>query len=458
MNYSKLGAKPLIRLFDYLNDASCLLIESLNKAQIVGENIVINYEGRSYGYSIHNPFLFYSQQNIVANDHRPLFFNEVPVPLYCEIRNKTADYAEILDGDALIGRISYFNRTFRLVKKVDWYKADGTIFQTDYYSDTGMNYCYSIYSPDQKEIKKFFLDDTKQIAVEWDLTKKTIYLRKKQLLFQNLTEFVYYFLEDLTKQRIVEGSRCIINSLSTPLFVSDQMKFQTILFWQETLNQIPGNMVSQLSTDRSIKAIIFEETSFVEKVKNEFPSTSVMLSYLSPLFQFKQEHVFTKDQAVILTRTDQIFYLENLLHDLPTLRIVIAAPTKMSERLKNLAIKYPQLTLYESVTEEKAESLIRSSSFYLNLNSGKETLRAMENAYLHQLIIFSLEKTKKGLRYNGIIHENENYAALYTSLVTARLNQLFESKVVEKSKNSRGKLSKVEDYEWINTFFEKSNA
>ncbi|MGT2910928.1 glycosyltransferase family 8 protein [Streptococcus cameli] len=96
--------------------------------------------------------------------------------------------------------------------------------------------------------------------------------------------------------------------------------------------------------------------------------------------------------AFIYTLSDDIFYLEELLKNLPNVTIHVAAPTSCSQKLKALT-KYSNLYIYEKCTEfEDIDFLLEESDFYLDINAGVEVDNILEFVQAKHLPIFAFEK------------------------------------------------------------------
>jgi accessory Sec system glycosyltransferase GtfB len=436
----------MIRLFDYLTEQSRILIDSLDKASIPGPNLLINYDGLSYGKEILTPFLYFSE-NKTPKKKRPLFFDEIPVPEYWEIRHVDPNYSVILDGDKERGKVHYFPLSFRHIKTVDWTDEKGTIYRRDHYSDQGVNYAYSVFQESGKKEQVYYIDEKKRVKVILDKISKTILLPEKNQAFEGIVPFVFYFIQELIRKNTISPTtKMLINSLSTPLLVSNLGNFETTLFWQERITKdVPGNMVNQIQNKRSVEKIIFEDKEQQNIVQSRYPDTHVKYSYLSPLFVYHREHRYSLN-ALITTKTDEIFYLENILKDFPSIKITVAAPTKMSDKLKKLS-QYPNITLLEAVNDEKYEELFLENDIYLNINSGTQVNDSLCRAYLNKMIILSLGKTRKDFHFAGIVAETNDYQTIREKLMLINMNQLMEQKVWTESMTARGPESVPEDYQ-----------
>ena len=86
----------MLALFNDYDDATRELLQSLRVAGVDVTPVVIRYDGELPGEAL-CPLTEYAG---IRRTGRPLFFNEVPVPQWCEIRQGKQPYGEILrDGD-----------------------------------------------------------------------------------------------------------------------------------------------------------------------------------------------------------------------------------------------------------------------------------------------------------------------------------------------------------------------
>ena len=97
-------------------------------------------------------------------------------------------------------------------------------------------------------------------------------------------------------------------------------------------------------------------------------------------------------EALILTNSDQIEGLEELIKSLPELVFHIGANTGMSERLTSL-LNYENVRLYPGMSHEKMQELLKSCSFYLDINYGGEIRDIVHRAYDRDVLIIGFKDT-----------------------------------------------------------------
>ncbi|MEG1094478.1 MAG: accessory Sec system glycosylation chaperone GtfB, partial [Lactococcus sp.] len=98
--------------------------------------------------------------------------------------------------------------------------------------------------------------------------------------------------------------------------------------------------------------------------------TSVQIEYLGYLYNLRARKSINKS-ILILTNSDQIAQLNQLVEALPNYQFNIAARTTMSQKLHAFE-NYSNVQLYPTVDDSELEKLISVSSFYLDINHGNE--------------------------------------------------------------------------------------
>jgi accessory Sec system glycosyltransferase GtfB len=235
----------MLALFNAFDDATKELMRSLATAGIAFTPVVVQYDGELPDEAL-CPFTTYTG---IERNGDPLFFDEVPVPAWCEIRQGREVYGEILrDGD-VVGRINYEANSFRQVESVDWLLPDRALGHTDHYDRYGNRYATTYYA-DGVAYQTVYRGP-REWAIEVNHVSRVVTMRSPHglLTFETLTDFVSYFIDD---QRLTDD-RVLINSLSHPLFVMRKRASEpnTTLFWQEPMpGDPPGNMATELERPR----------------------------------------------------------------------------------------------------------------------------------------------------------------------------------------------------------------
>ncbi|GAA4156553.1 accessory Sec system glycosylation chaperone GtfB [Gryllotalpicola daejeonensis] len=428
----------MLALFDSFDEATRQLTRSLHAAGIPFTPVVITYQGELPDDAL-CPFVAYTG---LPRTGRPLFFNEVPVPPWCEIRHGREEHGEILRDGFLLGRINYEANSFRQVESVDWLLPDGAVSHTDLYDRYGSRYA-TRYCSNGAAYQTVY-SGPGEWTIEVDHATRVIVLRSatRVLAFDSLTQFVSFFIDD---QRIPHDS-LLINSLSYPLFVARARATHpnTTLFWQEPMpGAVPENMALELELPTALRRIVFFDEALRAKVAAHHPNTAVELAYLSHLDQFAEKRDYDPRRAFILTASDEIPGLVELLEAFPDVTISVAAMTLMSAKLHDLAARYPNLVLTPTINHTGIRTELEQASVYLDINAGPEVLDVVRAAYHLDLVVLALGAQAKAPDFSltsATVDELKARVDAVTSTRSAR------SRALDELHTQHGPLSTAEDW------------
>lgn len=428
----------MLALFDSFDHATKELMQSLATAGIAFTPVVIRYEGELPDGAL-CPFATYTGIELGGD---PLFFNEVPLPPWCEIRQGRAVHGEILRDGSPIGRINYEANSFRQVESVDWLLPDRTLSHTDHYDRHGNRYATTHYG-DGVAYQTVY-EGPGEWRIEVDHVSRVVTLRSSHslLTFATLTDFVSYFLDDLG----LADDRVLINSLSYPLFVTRRRAAQpnTTLFWQEPMpGDVPGNMATELDEPLALERIVFFDERLRQKVAARYPDTAVDLTYLSHLGQFADKHGYDPRRAFTLTNSDDLPALVELLEAFPDVTFSVAAVTLMSEKLHDLGRRYPNLRLTPSANHAQIRDELDKASVYLDINAGAHVLDVVPAAYYLDLVVLALAPQAKAPGYSRTFATTEELAAHLSAVIASPRNR---AAALDELHRQHGPLSTPADY------------
>ncbi|MGX7107091.1 accessory Sec system glycosylation chaperone GtfB [Hutsoniella sourekii] len=383
----------MFNLFDQYHDLSRDLHQSLKRAGFDYSTIVINEDG-FLPEGVTSPYRYYMGEETGI----PLYFNQVQIPDRWEV-HATSSSAQIKDYHRLKGTIYYNNpgSNSRFVQNVDWYDEAGKVAWSDCYNQFGRHFATVSYSSQGHALVKTYFDIKGQEVLIEHLTTGQIELLQdgKLQVFANKASFICHFLEELG----LLDQGMIINSLSTPFFVSHQLpaRAEDILVWQEPLGgEIPGNMqlIFKEETPRAKRIVVPDQETYQRllALAEGQALASDQVYPLGYLYPFIERQGMTKD-ALILTNSDQIERLEELLEGLPDLHSHIAAVTEMSNKLMNFDA-YENVSLYPSAPMAKIKQLLRQSAYYLDINHGNEIVEAVRAAFEYQALVLAFKETQ----------------------------------------------------------------
>jgi accessory Sec system glycosyltransferase GtfB len=260
-----------------------------------------------------------------------------------------------------------------------------------------------LYDHEGKEVKVLYFNAEGKQVMTID-TASRVMLGEGQI-FLNLTEFVKNYLS----HQLDDVDEILINSLSTPLFVANQLpKIKSSLYYQESIGkEIPGNMQQILNGSSAVKRILFENAKEMTKVEQLSPKTPVRINYLGAIEHFARENQF-RPAVLTVTRSDQILYSEAISQSLAEIGAewTIAAPTEISEKLRTFANQHDNVRVIEALREKDFPKLLSENDIYLDLGQGGEWRNTVQRAYLEGLIVIADKKVVKNTDYELIL-ENE---------------------------------------------------
>ena len=397
----------MLNLFENYREEEKDLENSLKQAGYEQQTIVLNEDGYLPEH-VTSPISFFTgmKEENSSKDESPKFFNEISLPNYWEIKGD-GQKAEIFEGYKKRGHINYNQRKtdYRAVKSVEWLNDSGRVRAIDLYNQYGRLFGRETYSDGQRTLTTYF--DKKQAEVILlNHVTQTIQLnyKKKQYVFETYTDFIIFYLEESESNT----REIFYNSLGRPFFITEALKtkkpnkaYNHTLFWQEESAEIPGNMRMILSDKAApTKRIVVQNREEYMRIQQQIDKpTSVQIEYLGYLYNLRARKSINKS-ILILTNSDQIAKLNQLVEALPNYQFNIAARTTMSQKLHAFE-NYSNVQLYPTVDDSELEKLISESSFYLDINHGNEVEHIIRTAFENNQLILGFKETIHNQRYTS---------------------------------------------------------
>lgn len=325
----------------------------------------------------------------------PLYFDKVKVPRLWEIRD-VGGKSEIWDSSVLKGRIIYAEpKHKRFVSSVEWLDREGNVRLREHYNQWGRLFAKSYMDAGKRiAIKQYYDRNGKPMLTENLVTGAILaVLDGKEHSFSSRAEFV----ADYLYRNGWEYENILYNSLSTPFFVSNLLKKRgaegnDALYWNEEIRgAIPGNMKAIINDRNSkTKKIFVGNDSSIRALRKEGvdPRLYRMLGYVHPFIRENGK----RPEVLIMTNSDRVEKIREIVAALPQLRFHIAAVTMMSEKLLSLS-SFPNVCLYPNVKYDVADRLFEDCDIYLDINRGNEILNSVQKAFYNNMLIFAFKET-----------------------------------------------------------------
>lgn len=387
----------MINLFDTYHQKSWDLHFSLLKAGYQHPTIVLEDDGW-LPEDLVSPYQYIISDHLVQG--KPLFFNQLPIPDLWEIKGNGQE-ASVWDYQSKRAMIHYAKpKHKRLIQRVDWLDKAGKLLTSDHYNRKGYRFAQSLYDSQTGELlsKTYYNVKQEEILVENYKTKDVILNHSQQVtIFPSQVAFYAYYL---SVSGFDMGEICY-NSLGKSFLTAVALKQANrhTLFWQEGItDKLPGNMQYLLNKEPENNRIVVQDRRVFDKLKSLVPDSEFKrFSYLGFLYPFKPNPEVNAE-ALIVTNSDQIEQVEDLIKELPDVTFNIAAVTEMSSKLVRLKM-YPNVRLYPNSSPELIEELFKKSSFYLDINYGRELLSSVRTAFERELLLLAFDKTVHNRRY-----------------------------------------------------------
>lgn len=431
-----------VALFDVYNENTKELLQSLKTASIPTTNLFVRYFGELPEDAI-CPFTYFGTEDEVQG--KGLFFNQVEVPEFYEIRDVGGQTAHILNGDRVAGKILYRKGIFRKVERVQWFSQYMRVLKEDLYNTAGKHYA-SNYFLQGKVYQTAYLKNKKEVIWEnYANGVLTLHDGGKVYQFNNLTSFFLYFIE---RVGLSENEDFIINSLSYPLFILRNFLTEpkATLFWQEEMTSgIPGNLDGELKEPVAIKQVIFKNEAQLKRVMTAYPNSLTKLAYLSPIGEFTRKNNM-RMTVFNLTASDEFVGLEELLREFPKIDFCVAAKTSMSDKLLNLGSFYDNLTLLPTINDQEIKAELEKADIYLDINQGMEVEEIIKKAYKDSLLVLAEKSVAKNRGKSLVLN---NFSELKNILTQLSTSKKAWKEILASYHEKNGKPSTVEDYRHI---------
>lgn len=388
--------KRIVLLVDYETREGIMLVTSFRAAGIPIDVVSLQDNMPANGFAL-------SVQEFVAGENgngRPLYYNEIVFP-----QEWTVDYGENGLGHITFqsrekGLVHFFDCEKRYqVESVDWYDLSGKLFASDHYNYYGHRYARTVYDETEKPIIKtwYTLEQKEAIVETLELGVFNYLLDGDNKTFTSSLDMLAYHM----KQQRGHIQSVGINSLSTPFFFVNRIQEyidSCCLFWQEpTRDDIPGNMTSIFSTPTSKIKVIYVQNHDAYSKLIALGADRNIVKELGYVYPFKKENRGAH-KSLICTNSDNLAHIESIIQSLPEMEFHITAITNMSKKLLDLG-RYENVKLYPGVKKQQLENLFDECDYYLDINYGSEIVNAVEEAFLHNHLLFAFSETIHNKRY-----------------------------------------------------------
>ena len=197
------------------------------------------------------------------------------------------------------------------------------------------------------------------------------------------------------------------------------------------------NLTVITQTNTAFRILCSEEQQVNWYKENSNYKCDRLYSYLE-----NNKSKFGRKEAFIITESDQLEYIEQLINDFPEITFHIAASTIMSDKLTRLDINN-NVELYPCITEQKRKELFERCDIYLDINHYRELYNAVNEAMVNNMIILAFDNTahSKELYPMGNIFESSNYVKMKETLKNIITSQTIFNEYIDRQKKQLKQLA-----------------
>lgn len=385
----------MINLFEVFDKKAIVLCNSFRFSGINRQTIVIEEDG-FLPEDVTTPYQFFADNHTMPK--KPLFFNQVKIPRFWSIEGNN-ESAVIKDMTDIKARIIYKkNYKLRIIERIEWLNKRGHTQFIDYYNQYGFCYAQVLLDANtHRRILKHYFNNKGDIFLTENIATNDIMLnwQGQQYLFESKIKFIQFYLK-------VAGfsNHCfLINSLSVPAAVVNKLSNanHNMLFWQNKVTpDIISHMKNLLGKNQSrFKIIVPGHTKYqylCNEIEQQWHDYIMEAGYV---YEFMKDNNHS-NQVLILTNSDQLPNIEDMIKQHTHLDFHIAALTEMSNVLMKLN-QYNNVSLYPNAKREQLVGLYKQCDIYLDINRGNEILDAVRASFDYQLLILGYHETAHNL-------------------------------------------------------------
>ena len=440
-----------------------------------------------------------SERNDVLKE-KDRYYAFIDIPQYWSVRADGLNGA-IYDNKTKKANI-YFKNPIekRMVSRVEWIDRNNTVYKVDYYNKYGYMYCSENVSGGNVTVREFY-DRNGDIKVLEQTGPKTYttfgtrispksyrgfadyleaYLKYNKIYDENIwltsDEILNKFAWDYGNFKIsylpqnrLNSDLTVITQTNTAFrksyrgfadYLEAYLKYNKIYdenIWltsDEILNKfawdygnfkisyLPQNRLNSdltviTQTNTAFRILCSEEQQVNWYKENSNYKCDRLYSYLE-----NNKSKFGRKEAFIITESDQLEYIEQLINDFPEITFHIAASTIMSDKLTRLDINN-NVELYPCITEQKRKELFERCDIYLDINHYRELYNAVNEAMVNNMIILAFDNTahSKELYPMGNIFESSNYVKMKETLKNIITSQTIFNEYIDRQKKQLKQLA-----------------
>ena len=373
-----------------------------------------------------------SEKNDVHKE-KDLYYAFIDIPQYWSVRADGVNGA-IYDNKTKKANI-YFKNPIekRMVSRVEWIDRNNTVYRIDYYNKYGYKYCSENVRGGNVTSREFY-DRNGDIRVIEQTGSKTYTTLDTGISPRSYRGFADYLEAYLKSNEIYDENIWLISNEILNKFAGDYGSFKISYLPQSKLN---SDLTKTTQTNTAFRILCSEEQQI-----NWYKDNSDCKCDRLYLYFENNESKYGKKEAFIITETDQLEYIEQLINDFPEITFHIAASTIMSDKLTKLDINN-NVELYPCISEQKIEELFERCDIYLDINHYRELYNAVNQALINNMLILAFDNTvhSKELYPMENIFDSSDYVKMKETLKNIINSQTIFDEYIDRQKKQLKQLA-----------------
>ncbi len=378
--------KSAIVFFDEYKDLDHMLVETIKGTTLNCEVLVLKDEAflpcntiSIYEYQI-------NKYETNALSERDIFYVFLDIPEYWSVKADEINGA-IFNGDKKMATI-YFRNPIetRNVQRVEWNTESGIPYKIDYYNRYGYAYSSVYLGAEGKiESREYYTSEHKEVInINYSNGVVTVF-REGQV------SYIYSSIEEYEK-RIMSA---MMREKDMVIFTSNKQLEKML----EIKDVNVGKRVIALQNEDDVKEC--QEKQYHQKLNcsllvfNNYFTNGCLVNEENKEFRIcystsRYPEVNGNADVLILTASDILYGVEQLVEKLPDVNFHIAANTLVSQKLIDMSAR-ENVYVYPQIKEDELKLLFEKCAIYLDINYGKEIYNAVVKASLNNMLILGYD-------------------------------------------------------------------
>ncbi len=355
--------KKIVLFMERYSQAGQRLRKSLEEAGYECSAIVLRDDGfLPDGGAVISPYVYYiRERDRNPHDKRRRHYAFLDIPEFWDIRmggiydmgkKKAAVYCTEPAAEGT-------------VQRVEWQMEDGWVYKIDYYDKYGLRYASEFLGRNREtESKVYYSDIGQEVIVEQPQNDIVTLFDNGGIrsFFTSYAEFIERFLDELG----IEGKYLF--------FPEEEKEFRFLNLTRGGKALWDGVIFQKRNLLGKYAGIGGKNGRFFYEIPESYPANRA------------------RGGALILTSSDKIENITELIEALPYVNFHIAANTQVSDKLYGLQ-RQPNVKVYPAVRSDELERLWKDCDFYLDINYFGEIFDAVNQASRKNLLILGFEDT-----------------------------------------------------------------